>query len=93
MSDQEEDPQLQAAENARRLQGLKRTRKSHQALATQTQRHHTAICEKASPNTSKHARGRLLFDDGSTTSYITSELCERLKLEPLHLITMIINGT
>ena len=94
MSDQDEDPQLEAVENARRLQGLKRTRKSHRALTThqETALIKTATIEARNPNTSDHARGRLLFDDGSTTSYITSELCERLKLEPLHTKTMIING-
>ena len=53
----------------------------------------TAIVDSANPNNADvSVQGRLLFDDGSTKSYITRDLCDRLKLEPLHTKTLIING-
>ena len=52
----------------------------------------TAIVEVKNPNESNSTHGRLLLDDGSTKTYITKELCDRLKLEPLYTKNMIING-
>ena len=52
----------------------------------------TAIATASDVSGNCNQKGRLLFDDASTKSYITKEFCERLKLKPISRRRLIIRG-
>ena len=52
----------------------------------------TAIAYISDVNGMRTGEGRLLFDDASTKSYITRQLCDRLKLRPISKRRVIIRG-